>query len=479
MLQSTFTPNIDLNRRRFLQALTSSAAILSLPPVRASSHSRINRLIASPSSAALVTDLGPTTQVWAFNQQVPGPLLRYQQGDTLNLEVENQLPQPTTVHWHGLRVPIGMDGVPHISQMPILPRETFRYQFELNDAGTFWYHPHIASSEQVGRGLRGVLIVDEPEPVAVDRDVVWVLDDWRLDQEAQIVPFNSNMRDASHNGRLGNVVTVNGDISESFEVQPGERLRLRLVNVANARTFALEFQNLDPWVIALDGHPVDPMRPENNRVVLGSGQRVDLVVDITGLPGESSTVIDHAYGPNNAYLLKRLVRGDQINTPRDTRPKRLADNPVSQPDLARAERISMVFEGGAMGTLTGATMSGKDKTIRELVNLGKAWALNGSVPDDVHFDPPMFNLRLNQSYIFEIDNRTAWEHPIHLHGHTFQVISRNDTKLTNIPTRDTVLLQPEERAEIAFVADNPGKWMFHCHILEHQAAGMTALVEVS
>ncbi len=479
MTQTVFSSTINLNRRRFLQASAGAVAVLSMPQGSTSHESTPTRLIAAPASAELVAGLGPATQVWAFNHQVPGPLLRYRQGDILNLEIENQLPQPTTVHWHGLRVPNDMDGVPHISQLPIPPGESFHYEFELVDAGTFWYHPHFTSSEQVGRGLHGVLIVDEPEPVAVDRDVIWVLDDWRLDQEAQIVPFNLNMRDASHNGRIGNVVTVNGDISESFSVQPGERLRLRLVNVANARTFALEFKGLDPWIVAMDGHPVDPMRPDNNLVILGAGQRIDLILDVTGSPGESSTVIDHAYGPNFAYELKRLVRGAQIYSPREVLPKRLVDNPVAKPDLVHAERLSIVFEGGAMGTLTSATMHGEMQTIRELVSLGKVWATNGKVPGDVHHEAPMFSLQLNQSYIFSLENRTAWEHPIHLHGHSFQVISRNAEKLSSPPFRDTVLLQPEEHAEIAFVADNPGKWMLHCHILEHQAAGMTLMVEVS
>ncbi len=466
------------HRRRFLQASATAAAVAILPLESSSSQSFPSNLVASPADAALVLDHGPVTKVWAFNETVPGPLLRYRQGDTLSLMVENKLDQPTTVHWHGLRVPIGMDGVPHLSQKPIDPGDSFHYQFKLEDAGTFWYHPHFASSQQVGMGLHGVLIVDEYEPVAVDRDVVWVLDDWRLDQDAQILPFESNMRDTSHNGRLGNVVTVNGSIDEKFEVHPGERLRLRLVNVANARTFALNFNDLEPWVIAVDGHPINPRRLDQSLAPLGSGQRMDLIVDIAGNPGEVSSVIDQAYAPNFAYELMQLVRTDNSTSIQNSVPKRLADNPVSPPDLVHAKRISFLFEGGAMGGMTGATVEGEFKTIQELVGLGKVWSLNGIVQNDVHLDPPMFTLELGQSYIFELENRTAWEHPFHLHGHSFQVISRNGEPLAEQFTRDTVLLQPEESAEIAFLADNPGKWMFHCHILEHQDAGMTSVIEI-
>ena len=139
-----------------------------------------------------------------------------------------------------------MDGVPHLTQPPIAPGETFVYEFDVPDAGTYWYHPHERSFEQVGRGLYGPLIVEEREPIQVDRDVTWVLDDWRLLPDAQISDDFGNFMDASHNGRVGNTVTVNGRILETFPVRAGERLRLRLINAANARIFALEFQDHRP-----------------------------------------------------------------------------------------------------------------------------------------------------------------------------------------------------------------------------------------
>ena len=447
--------------------------------MRAEEHP--SRIVAGPAMAKLVLDLGPETAVWAFNQQVPGPLLRYRQGDILSLEVENQLEVPTTIHWHGLRVPVEMDGVPFLSQKPIEPGATYHYEFKLHDAGTFWYHPHVDSSQQVGRGLRGALIVDELQSPQVDRDVLWVLDDWRLNQDAQIVPFSDNMRDASHNGRIGNVITVNGNIGEEFFVRAGERLRLRLVNVANSRTFALTFQGLNPWIIALDGHPVEPKSVQNDRIVLGAGQRTDLIVDVTGKPGEISSVVDSALGIDFAYELMRLVRnsGNSLSLHSRSAPLALHPNPVSRPDIANAERHQIVFEGGAMGGMSGAYLNGEFRTMRNLAELGKLWAVNGKIPGNVHTEPPLLTLELGKSYILELINRTAFEHPIHLHGHSFQVISNNGKLLKNPPIRDTVLLQPDDNQEIAFVADNPGQWMFHCHILEHQNTGMTSVIAVT
>ena len=118
----------------------------------------------------------------------------------------------------------------------------FLYEFDLPDAGTFWYHPHLGSPEQVARGLYGALIVEEREPPTVDRDLVWVLSDWRLDREARIVENFGNPMDASHAGRIGNTVTVNGAIRDSFAVRAGERIRLRLINASNARIYGLEFE---------------------------------------------------------------------------------------------------------------------------------------------------------------------------------------------------------------------------------------------
>ncbi len=471
----------ELGRRDFLRGCIFAAASAAVPVRLAAQSPPAVHLAAAPASANLVMEHGFDTSVWAYNNQIPGPLLRYRQGDTLNVTLENQLSEPTTVHWHGLRVPVAMDGVPHISQKPIAPGASHSYSFALEDAGTFWYHPHMNSSRQVGKGLHGVLIVDEAQPPDVDRDVLWVLDDWRLTNTAELADFSPNLHDASHNGRLGNVVTVNGTVNEQFFVRSGERLRLRLANVANARTFALNFEGLSPWVIALDGHPVEPHRPENGSVVLGAGQRTDLIIDVLGDPGSESMVLDDAYGQRHAFRLMRLIRRDDepLALRAEGPPPALAPNPVSEPVLDGAIRHRIVFEGGAMGGLDGAELNGEFKTLAELAQLGKLWATNGQVPDDVHFDKPLLSLDLGKTYILELSNRTSFEHPVHLHGHAFRVIAQNEVPIPRPVLRDTVLIKPGDMQEIAFVADNPGKWMLHCHILEHQEFGMASVIAVA
>lgn len=468
---------MKLSRRNFGKL---ASALTVLPPLDAFAATPY-RLRLGPADVPLVLDKGPRTAVWAFNAQVPGPLLRFRQGERLLVEVENGLQEATTVHWHGLRPPASMDGVPYLSHPPIEPGQRFLYDFDLLDAGTFWYHPHLNSSEQLGRGLHGALIVDEISPPEVDRDVLWVLDDWRLDQEAQIAPFGGNMHDASHAGRIGNAITVNGSIEETFQVFSGERVRLRLVNVANARNFGLRFDRLEPWLIALDGQPTSPRRLPGNRVLLGAGQRADLIIDMTGEPGQRQVVIDDAYGRDYAFEMMQLVYAEEPvgGLAGSGDPAALPANPIAEPDLANAETHSLIFEGGAMGGLKGAMMDGTYRNMRELAQAGKLWAINGAVIGDAYKDPPLLALKQDRSYVLQLENRTAFPHPIHLHGHGFRVISRNGETMDPPPMRDTTLLMPDERQEIAFVADNPGQWMLHCHILEHQETAMMGVVSVS
>ena len=458
------------SRRDFLRTALAGAALVALPYRQGIGATRVLR--PKVARASLVGAARPQTEVWGYEGAVPGPELRFRQGERLMVEIENLLPEDTTVHWHGVRLPNAMDGVPHLTQPPIKAKGgRFLYEFALPDAGTFWYHPHLGSPGQVGRGLYGALIVEEPEPPAVDRDVAWVLGDWRLDRQARIVDNFGNFMDASHAGRIGNTVTVNGAIAEDFELRAGERVRLRLINAANARMFALNFRGHDPLVIALDGHSVPPHRPENSRVVLGPAMRADLLLDATGAPGSTHAVVDDFY-ERRAYRLLDLKYAPQrvsgrAGVPFPTLPK----NPVAEPALERAQRHVVRFEGGMMGRMPMMMMRGRG---------GMAWTVNGkAVAENDHRHEPILSLARGSSYVLELVNDTAWHHPIHLHGHTFRLLTRDGKPAAHRPLLDTVLLDPESRAEIAFVADNPGDWMLHCHVLEHQAAGMMASIRVA
>jgi FtsP/CotA-like multicopper oxidase with cupredoxin domain len=449
-----------MDRRQFL-----SLSALALAPRLAVAQGRSLRI--EPARQSLVGAGNPDTAVWSYNGRVPGPELRFRQGERLRIEVENALSVPTTVHWHGIRLPNAMDGVPGVTQKPIAEGGRFLYEFDLPDAGTYWYHPHLGSPEQVGRGLYGALVVEEREPPAVDRDVAWVLSDWRLDREARIVPDFMSPMDASHAGRIGNTVTVNGAIRETFGVRAGERIRLRLVNASNARIYALSFEGHEPQLIAFDGQPVKPRRA--GRVVLGPAQRADLVIDCIGKPGMRHRVVDDFY-PRRAYRLLDLAYSGERPLREAFAPLRaLAPNTVPAADLAKAVHHRIEFGGGMMGAVPSQAQ-----------HKGMFWTVNGApVPEHGHQHAPLLELGRGRSYVLDLVNDTAWHHPIHLHGHVFTVISRDGRPSEVDESGDTVLLDPRTRAQIAFVADNPGDWMLHCHVLEHQASGMMALVRVA
>jgi FtsP/CotA-like multicopper oxidase with cupredoxin domain len=452
------------------------------------SDSREQRLVAAPGSVSIVGETGPQTHVWAYERSVPGPQIRVRQGERLRVRIENLLPQETTVHWHGVRVPNAMDGVPHLTQPPIARGGSFVYEFDCRDAGTFWYHPHARSFEQVERGLAGALIVEEAQPIAVDRDLIWLLDDWRLTPEAQLSEDFGNMMDVSHAGRLGNTVTINGRVPQRFTVRSGERIRLRLINAANARIFGVEFQGHQPLVIALDGQPTEPYTPEDGRIILGPGQRVDLLLDCLGRPGTKSMVVDRFY-PEQQYRLVDLAydEGAPLRQSPLNAPMRLQPNSLADPDLQKAVRHTVEFGGGAMDpkmmretSRGGNTQTGMMREMMDRMRRGAIWTINGvSIPGGEHAHAPLLTLDRGRPYIFDMLNETAWWHPMHLHGHVFRVLSRNGRPNARREWLDTVLMAPGERVEIAFVADNPGDWMFHCHILEHQQGGMMGTVRVA
>lgn len=460
--------------------LALTAAIRSRPTYATENHE--HRVAAAPARTALTGENRPKTNVWAYNGVVPGPALRLQQGQPVRITVENGLDEDTTVHWHGIRLPNAMDGVPGLTQPPIKPGESFIYEFTPPDAGTFWYHPHADSLVQIGRGLAGSLIVEEREPVAVDRDLLWLLQDWRLTKDGQIAGGFGSMMDASMSGRVGNVVTINGTAPADLAVRAGERVRLRLANASLARMMALRFEGHRPVVVAIDGQPCDPHEPDDGRLMLAPAMRIDVVLDMQGDPGSRHAVIDDFYD-GLAYTLATLVydkapplRAHPLDAPVD-----LPRNPLPTPDLANAVRQEIVLQGGMMGGGKLAGVGGMMGMSMPGMNGGAAWAVNGiSITGDGHAGmAPQFTIERGATCHLIVRNETAWWHPMHVHGFSLLVLSRNGAPVPHRQWQDTVLLAPKDTVECAFVADNPGDWMLHCHVADHQMAGLMTLFRVT
>lgn len=467
-------------RRQWLQAAAAVpllSACGAIPNPSAPGAPRV--LSAAPARLPVAGQAG--LDVWAYDTSVPGPVLRFRRGDWLDLELHNRLPDATTIHWHGIRLPNAMDGVPHLTQAPIEPGARFRYRFRLPDAGTFWYHPHLGTAEQVERGLAAALVVEEERPYPVDQDIVWLLDDWRLDAQGRIAEDFYRFHDVAHAGRLGQKLTVNGVQQPTQAVQAGERIRLRLINASNARIYQLALEGLPGWLIARDGVPAEAAIPWSGPMLLGPGMRADMVIDAT-TPGVFELRDEQ---PRNPAVLARLAVQGKAATARRPDPAPPPIEGLPAPVLDGAFEQTVTIGGGARSRDGWPQQTEAERAARRqrreagAREADPAWTLNGVAhTDHHHHHEPLFSVQRGRTVRLSFDNRTAWWHPMHLHGHHFQVLSRNGQPLPDKPWRDTVLVAPGDRLEVAFVADNPGRWLIHCHVLEHHAGGMGTVFEV-
>ncbi|MGD9139786.1 MAG: multicopper oxidase family protein, partial [Desulfobacterales bacterium] len=395
------------------------------------------------------------TPVWSYNGQIPGPLIRGKVGTTIVIDFSNRLKEPSSIHWHGLRIENAMDGVPGVTQDPVEPGENFRYRLKLEDAGTFWYHPHFNSSEQLERGLKGVLIVEESERQPWSQDWVWLVDDWLLQKDGTIYPHFITSRDLMHDGRWGNVPTINGKFRPEYTAKPGERIRLRLINGANARIFSPHIEGLSATVIAVDGRPVTKFFNLDN-FVLSPGNRIDLDVRIPEHAGGNTFTVGDRF-TRKAFLLAsiKVIQSEAVKPP-DV-------NPPTATDFIPAQMFENVKVGKTWDL--NAIRGGR---------YGIGWTMNQKLWPDA--DKVAYPIDVPQKIIFK--NSSSRLHPMHIHGLFFRVLERNGMEAIEQFTRDTVLVGPRESVTIGFVPEHPGIWLTHCHIQEHAEAGMMTTIEV-
>ncbi|AEF21364.1 multicopper oxidase family protein [Pseudomonas fulva] len=417
-------------------------------------------LIAAPHDIELVP--GHVTPAWTFGGQAPGVELRCRQGDELRVRFINHLPEPTTIHWHGIRLPLEMDGVPYVSQAPVLPGEFFDYRFVTPDAGSYWYHPHESSAKQLGRGLVGPLIIEEREPTGFRHERTLCLKSWHVDEAGAFTEF-SVPREAAREGTRGRLSTINGVSLPTLELPAGQVVRLRLINVDSTITYRLNLSGGEARIYALDGNPIKP-RPLGKDYWLGPGMRIDLGLKV---PAVGSEELSLRNGPLRLATIKSVASSE----PAAEWPPALPPNPVAEPDLAKAETLRFNFEWAAALASPADEAAGRYKYWQ--IN-GQAWDIN----DKTCADRPIASLEKDGHYIFVLRNMAQYQHPIHLHGLIFKVLDSNRRKIEPYYT-DTFLLGKNETARIAFVADNPGVWMFHCHVIDHMETGLMAAIEIA
>jgi FtsP/CotA-like multicopper oxidase with cupredoxin domain len=400
---------------------------------------------------------GTATPAWTYNGQLPGPLIRAEVGDRLIVHFTNSLPEPTTVHWHGVRVPNAMDGAPGLTQEPIPPGGTFRYEFILEDAGTFWYHPHLNSPAQVARGLYGAIVVTDPgDPVGMAEDeLVVVLSDIALDPDGSLRAADRGGSFGVLFGREGDIVLVNGRIAPTLRARAGKPQRWRVVNAAITRYFPISLRG-HRWVRLGGDGGLAARAEELPRLVLAPGERADLVFTPAGDPGTEQQMswlpVDRGFGTAVGRARVPMMTIATVDDP--------AVAPAALPTELRA--IPPIDIGHA-----------DERTIELTIDLERPdtemMGLNGVAH---HF---MLEARVGETQVWNIVNGTDFDHPFHLHGYFFQVQDEG-----RVPEwKDTVNVPAKTSLRLAVVFDErPGMWMIHCHILDHAEAGMMGHLHV-
>jgi FtsP/CotA-like multicopper oxidase with cupredoxin domain len=402
---------------------------------------------------------GRRVRAMTYNGSVPGPRIEARAGDTLVVHFHNRLDEPTTLHWHGLRVPANMDGGPH-SQPPVAPGARFEYRFVVPDAGTFWYHPHVHESAQMERGLYGPIVVRGASEPAADAEGVIVLDDLRLGADGQIAPPGDLLE--QHNGREGEVPLVNGRQGTTLTLRAGQRQRWRIINAGSARFYRLGMEGYRFTVVGTDGGLL-PSPRVHDELLLVPGDRLDVLVDGVQPPGSTTALRNLPYARGH---------GAGVTTAFDLMTVRVTgDAPVAT--------LSAPTGGAAIAPI--ATASVTPRTVRFSERIDReaervVFMINGRSYPNV----PDITTRVGATEVWDLVNESEMEHPFHLHGFFFQVVSRNGVPESSPSWEDMIQLRGTERVRIAFRVDpRPGHWMYHCHILEHVDNGMMAALHVT
>lgn len=427
---------------------------------------------------------GVQVTTWTYGGELPGKEVRIQRGDVLRAHLTNNLPQPTTIHWHGLALRNDMDGVPGLTQPEVPAGANFTYEFTVPDAGTHWFHSHVGV--QLDRGLYAPIIVEDPADGAdYDTELVVVLDDW-LDGTgrtpdtvlADLIKNGMNMGGMDHGGMpgmdhggmpqstllggdAGDVIyphiLANGRIASaprSVTAKPGQRIRLRLVNAAADTAFRVGVPGVPMRVTHTDGFPVQPR--EADTVLLGMGERVDAVITV---PDDTVPVLALAEGRDSYAQV--IIRSGRESNPAasDSAAKQLEQLPVlAINDLKATEEV----------TLADRAPDVTHTLVLDGPGAKYDWTINGKPynPDDG------LPIRDGQRVRVRFENKSSMFHPMHIHGHTFQILGRNGRG----PRKDTAIVLPGEALEVDFDANNPGQWLTHCHNAYHGESSMMTVL---
>ena len=478
------------------------------PPVRSREIVRLANGDTLRLAAGLVTRAfkGRTLTMFGFNGQHPGPLLQVPQGAEVVVEFENTLDQPSTIHWHGVRLENRFDGIPDLTQEAVPPGGRFTYRVRFPDAGIYWYHPHVREDVQQELGLYGNMLVRSPRAdyfSPVHREEVLMLDDLLVGDDG-LVPFGKEAATHALMGRFGNVFLVNGEPNYSLRARAGEVVRFYLTNVSNTRTFNLSFPGARMKVVAGD---IGTFEREEwaESVVIAPAERyvVHVRFDRSGrVPLVNSVhAIDHLFGrfrqeTDTLGVVTVATEGRAASSIGDAF-ERLRTDTATSAELARVRRLAA--NAPARTLVLGLETRDLPFITRQLMQLDSVYfnpvEWSGTMPsmnwasttDQVRWvirDPDTGRENMDVDWKFRQgdvvrvrlvnDRRSlhAMQHPIHFHGQRFLVLAVNGAPKRNLAWKDTVLIPAGATVDLLLELSNPGRWMAHCHIAEHLSANM-------
>ncbi len=444
--------------RTVLRVLLASTLTGLLPDTAAAQTTHRIQLVAKPGTVQIAP--GRTVQnAWLYSGQLPGPAIRVTEGDRVRITLTNQLPEATTIHWHGLPVPLHVDGVPGVSQGPIGIGQDYTYEFTADRPGTYWYHPHY--DLQIDRGLVAPLIVypkDKTADPKYDREFLVVLDDWL--PGAPVAGRDPVYSDYLINGKtsLGQAPMV---------VRKGEVVRLRFLNMSGATNYVVTVDGHPMRVTHADGQPVVPVT--TRAIPIGAGERYDVYVTANN-PGKWS-IAAAALRNRTRTLVRAILAYASATGPNPS--------PSYVPTWLRSAALlsySQLASAKPIGPISGNPDRVHNLALQWQGMMRYVWTINGQVfPNAAPLD-----VRKGESVRFNASNFTMVHHPMHLHGHFFKVLGSGGGTTAPL-VKDTVLVPPGRmmtpgRLDTEFVADNPGNWAYHCHMIYHMGAGMMRLV---
>lgn len=441
---------------------------------------------------------------WTFNGTVPGPQLRVKQGETVKINLKNELPEPVTIHWHGLPVPNNMDGIPGVTQNAVKPGESFTYQFKVDVPGTYWYHSHQNSVVQVDKGLYGSIIVEPKDAQAPDKDYTVVLDEWTKEEGMTHGSSESGKNMSSENSTNGHegmnmssgssnsghdgmdmrntkvpmsdaemmplmypIFSANGKTGSAIvplQVKEGEKVRVRLIN-AGFLSHSLHLQGHEFKIVSTDGQAINNPPDINGQLLnVAPGERYDIEF-VANNPGKW-LIEEHSSNPGAASLTIPIVYEGKENELAKPDKETLPLVDITKYGEAAKSRFSLDEKYDLEYTMDLGTDMKDGKT---------TYTINGNAFPDV---PPL-NVKEGDLVKVKLTNKSPKDvHPMHLHGHFFQVLSKDGKPVLGSPLiKDTLNILPGEEYVVAFEADNPGNWMFHCHDLGHASQGMVSEIK--